>query len=405
MGDLMIERSGLRRAGLAATAAGVVAAAGLVAASGAQAQVGTFSQLSPITFADNAAATPYPSSINVSGLPKGVTDVNLSLKSWDQLSSDATDVLLVGPGGQAVVVLSDVGSGAVTGLDLVLDDEAANGVPAVPVSGTWKPTNVNPVGDAFPPPAPATATAATLSGFDGTDPNGVWSLYVVDDDGGGDTGNFDSWSLQITTVDTPAAPVISAPTNGLDSDGDFILAGNAQASSTVKVYEGTTLLSQTTASTTGTWALALLDQAHGVHAYTATATDSFGNVSAVSAVKTVAVDTVHPRVIRTRPASGADEVRRGRNVRAFFSEPLRPASIIGANVKLVRVATGATVRSRLRYDPDTKSVVINPRNDLAANARYKVVVGTGVKDLAGNRLDQSTARSGNQAKVWRFTTR
>ena len=404
MGDLMIERSGLHRAALAATAA-AVAAAGLVAAPGAQAQVGSFSQLSPITFVDNAAATPYPSSINVSGLPKGVTDVNLTLKSWDQLSSDATDVLLVGPGGQAVVVLSDVGSGVVTGLDLVLDDEAANSVPAVPVSGTWKPTNVNPAGDAFPAPAPATTTAATLAGFDGTDPNGVWSLYVVDDDGGMDTGNFDSWTLQITTADVPAAPVISTPTNGLDSDGDFILAGNAQASSTVKVYEGTTLLAQTAASTTGTWALALLDQTHGVHAYTATATDSFGNVSAVSAVKSVAVDTVDPRVIRTRPGAGADEVRRGRNVRAFFSEPVRPVTIVGTNVKLVRVATGGTVRARIRYDADTKTVVINPRNDLAANARYKVVIGTGVRDLAGNRLDQNTARSGNQPKVWRFRTR
>ena len=71
----------------------------------------------------------------------------------------------------------------------------------------------------------------------------------------------------------------------------------------------------------------------------------------------------------------------------------------------MRTSTGATVRSQLRYDADTKSVIINPRNELAANARYKVVIGTGVKDLAGNRLDQNTARSGNQAKVWRFTTR
>ena len=237
-------------------------------------------------------------------------------------------------------------------------------------------------------------------------PNGTWSLFVADDDGNsGRSGSLDSWSLQITTVDTPAAPIISTPTNGLDSDGDFIVAGTAQAGSTVKVYEGTTLLSETTTSATGTWALVLLDQEHRVHAYTATATDAFGNVSAPSAVKTIAVDTVHPRVIRTRPAAGADDVRRGRNVRAFFSEPVRPVTIVGANVKLVRVATGATVRARLRYDADTKTVIINPRRDLAANARYKVVIGTGVRDLAGNRLDQNTARSGNQAKVWRFTTR
>jgi hypothetical protein len=384
-----------------------VALTGLVAAPGAHAQVGTFAQASPITFNDNAAATPYPSNISASGLPKGVTDVNVSLKSWDQTYSYATDVMLVGPAGQSVVILSDVGGGGVSGVDLNFDDQATAplGVVTPATSGTYQPTNFGAM-DNFVAPAPdSSMSSPTLAAFNGTDPNGTWQLFVMDDDTGMDTGNFDSWSLQITTVDVPGAPIISTPTNGLDSNGDFIVAGSAQAGSTVKVYEGTTLLSQTTASATGTWALALLDQAHGVHAYTATATDGFGNVSAPSAVKTVAVDTVHPRVLRTKPAAGADDVRRGRNVRAFFSEPVRPVTIVGANVKLVRVATGATVRARLRYDADTKSVIINPRNDLAADARYKVVVGTGVRDLAGNRLDQNTARSGNQPKVWRFTTR
>jgi len=400
--------SSVRRALLATISVGAVAATGLVAAPGANAQVGTFSQLSPIVIPDSGAAGTYPSNIVVTGLPKGITDVNVTLSSFDHTFPDNVDVMVVGPSGQHVMLISDVGGGDdISGVNLTLDDQAAAGPPlsSLLTSGTYKPTNDTSGADIFPPPAPDPATAAaSLSAFNGGDPNGTWQLFVSDEVAP-DNGDFDGWSLQITTADVPAAPVISTPTNGLDSDGDFIVAGTAQASSAVKVYEGTTLLAQTTASTTGTWALALLDQAHGVHAYTATATDSFGNVSAVSAVKTVAVDTVHPRVIRTKPGAGADEVRRGRNVRAFFSEPVRPVTIVRANVKLVRVATGATVRARLRYDVDTKSVIINPRRDLAANARYKVVVGTGVKDLAGNRLDQNPSKSGNQAKVWRFTTR
>ena len=399
--------SSVHRTLLASVAAGAVAATGLLAAPGASAQVGTFSQLTPIVINDDVAATPYPSNIAVSGLPKGITDVNVTLSSFDHSYPDDVDVVLVGPAGQFAVLMSDVGGSTdVSGVNLTIDDQATATMPddLSLTSGTYQPTNFE-AADTFPAPAPATAlSVATLATFNGTDPNGTWQLFVDDDDAQ-DTGDFDGWSLQITTVDTPAAPVISTPTNGLDSDGDFIVAGTAQASSTVKLYEGATLLGQTAASSTGTWALALLDQAHGVHAYTATATDAFGNVSATSAIKTVAVDTVHPRVIRTKPVGGADEVRRGRNVRAFFSEPVRPVSIVGANVKLVREATGATVRSRLRYDADTKSVIINPRNDLAANARYKVVIGTGVRDLAGNRLDQNTTRSGNQPKVWRFTTR
>ena len=359
---------------------------------------------------DDHAARALPVSIAVSGLPKGITDVNVTLDELRATSiPDDVDVLLVGPTGGSVVLMSDAGGGLERrGVNLTFDDEASGS------AARQRPDLQRHLqADELRRLAirtcllrrHRTSRATTLADFDGTDPNGTWSLYVVDDVGIQDVASFDGWSLQITTVDVPAAPMISTPTNGLDSDGDFIVAGTAQAGSTVKVYEGTTLLSQTTASATGTWALALLDQGHGVHAYIATATDAFGNVSAPSAVKTVAVDTVHPRVIRTRPAAGADEVRRGRNVRAFFSEPVRPVTIVGANVKLVRVATGATVRARLRYDADTKSVVINPRNDLAANARYKVVIGTGVRDLAGNRLDQNTAKSGNQAKVWRFTTR
>jgi subtilisin-like proprotein convertase family protein len=408
MGDLMIERPALQRAALAAATAGAVAVTGLLATPAAQAQVGTFSQLSPIVIPDVGAAATYPSNIVVSGLPKGISDVNVTLSSFDHTFPDNVDVMLVGPAGQHVMLMSDVGGGDdVSGVNVTLDDQAAAGLPLTSVlaSGTFKPTNDTSGADTFPEPAldPATA-AASLSAFNGTDPNGTWQLFVADE-AAPDSGDFDGWSLQITTVDVPGAPIISTPTNGLDSDGDFIVAGSAQAGSTVKVYEGTTLLAQTTASTTGTWALALLDQAHGVHAYTATATDGFGNLSAASAVKTVAVDKADPRVIRTRPGAGADEVRRGRNVRAFFSEPVRPVTIVGANVKLVREATGGTVRARLRYDADTKSVIINPRNDLAANARYKVVIGTGVKDLAGNRLDQNRSKSGNQAKVWRFVTR
>ncbi|HTE73404.1 MAG TPA: Ig-like domain-containing protein [Actinomycetes bacterium] len=404
----MIVRNATRHSLLVAATAGAAAASVLVVAPGAHAQVGTFSQLSATTINASGPATPYPSSIGVSGLPRGVTDVNVTLTGFSHGSPEEVDVLLVGPTGQAVTLLSDVGgaANAVTDRNFTLDEQALASLPdsTTLASGTFKPTDFEP-GDPYGAPGPVSGPmTSALANFNSTDPNGVWSLFVVDA-GGMAAGSIDSWSIQITTVDTPGAPIISTPTNGLDSDGDFIVAGTAQAGSTVKVYEGTTLLSETTTSATGTWALVLLDQEHRVHAYTATATDAFGNVSAASAVKTVAVDTEHPRVIRTKPGAGADEVRRGRNVRAFFSEPVRSVTIVGANVKLVRSATGATVRARIRYDADTKSVIINPRNDLAANARYQVVVGTGVRDRAGNRLDQNTARSGNQAKTWRFTTR
>ena len=98
-----------------------------------------------------------------------------------------------------MVILSDVGdtnTQQVTAGDatLTFDDGADGRVPAqldVP-SGTYRPTNENPgnVADAFPAPAPTPSNQTTLAGaFTGINPNGTWSLYVVDD-GPGDVGSM-----------------------------------------------------------------------------------------------------------------------------------------------------------------------------------------------------------------------
>ena len=76
--------------------------------------------------------------------------------------------------------MSDAGgTTAVTGVNLTLIDSAALAIPDVLVSGTFKPTNIG-AGDAFAGAPPATG-GSPLGVFDGTDPNGAWNLYVVDD--------------------------------------------------------------------------------------------------------------------------------------------------------------------------------------------------------------------------------
>ncbi len=344
----------------------------------------------------------------VSGLPRGITDVNVTLTSFDHTYPNDVDVLLVGPTGKFAVLVSDAGGDwNVNGVNLTIDDQAAAQLPQADqiVSGTYQPTNFE-ADDEFGPAAPDTDTSVDLlNTFNGTDPNGTWSLYVADDYGSEDGGDFGGWSVRITTVDLPAAPVFTAPLSdpSTDTDGDFSLAGTAPAGSTVKVFDGATQVGSVPA-TSGSWALALVDVADGSHTYTATATDGFGNTSTPSASRTVTVDTVHPHVTRTRPASGADDVRRGRNIRATFSEAMRPGTLTKANVRLVNTETGNAVRARRTYNATTHTVVINPRRDLAPDTRYRVVIGTGVKDVAGNRLDQKP-RTGLQPKTWRFTTR
>ncbi len=161
---------------------------------------------SPITVIDYTAASPYPSSITISGLGTSVTDVNVFLYGVTHTYPDDLDFLLVGPQGQNLVILSDTGGGLdISGINLTLDDNAASTLPDESVlnSGAFRPANYAPA-DTFPSPAPAPSGATTLTAFNGTDPNGTWSLYIVDDavnDAGSLSGG---WCLEI--IATGSAP-------------------------------------------------------------------------------------------------------------------------------------------------------------------------------------------------------
>ena len=154
-------------------------------------------------------AAPYPSTINVSGMPGTISNVVVKLKNLSHTFPGDVDFLLVGPGGQKFIILSDVigGTDAVN-ITWTLDDAAAALVPSTgtPASGTFRPTNYS-TGDLFPAPAPAapyqnpaTAGAATFASvFGGATANGNWNLYVVDD-ASADTGSVaGGWELTITT--------------------------------------------------------------------------------------------------------------------------------------------------------------------------------------------------------------
>jgi subtilisin-like proprotein convertase family protein len=145
-----------------------------------------------------APANPYPSAINVTGVSGAITKVTATLIGFSHLFPSDVDVLLVGPGGQSVVLMSDVGGGTdAVNANLTFDDTAP-AMGTIVVSGTFRPTNAV-ANDPFPAPAPVAPFGTGLSVFNGTDPNGNWNLFIVDD-AGGDTGSLaGGWSLSITT--------------------------------------------------------------------------------------------------------------------------------------------------------------------------------------------------------------
>lgn len=181
---------------------------------------------SPIAFVDEAGSSLNPSVIEVAGFEGTVGDVNLTLHGLSHEFPDDVDVLLVGPGGEAVGLMNDVGGGDdVIELEITFDDEAsgfladedllASGivVPSFGAEGAGTCCGFQGLAPAPPPPY-----ESALSVFDGTDPNGEWSLYVYDD-AAGDTGTLSGgWSLRIAPPGAPE-PTLTGPTGATGATG------------------------------------------------------------------------------------------------------------------------------------------------------------------------------------------
>lgn len=139
----------------------------------------------------------------------------------------------------------------------------------------------------------ATVTDLRTGGTDGVD-----NLYQIDllrfTDG--------DFTVAVLAADTtpPGAPTLdlaassdtgSSNVDNVTSDTTPTLQGVAEAGSTVRVYEGTTLLGTAIANSLGNWSLTISSpMSEGVHNLHATATDEANNVSTASLTLTVTLD-------------------------------------------------------------------------------------------------------------------
>jgi subtilisin-like proprotein convertase family protein len=302
---------------------------------------GSISQGWSLTIDTTATSSPSPAALEVTGAGGPVTDVDVILHGLTHDYPADIDMMLVGPGGQRAMVMSDAGEDPLASADLVLDDEAAAALPQVHgmVSGSFQPANYsNYAADSFPAPAPNPAGAGSaLSVFDGTDPNGTWSLFVADNDFGDSGTVAGGWSLRISTAGQPTPVPVTVPAAG------------------------------------GT--------------------------------PTAGPDHTSPKVSTVRPAAATTGVRRGADVRGTFSERVRPRSLTSTSVRLVRHGSSTPVPARLTYDAARHRVTLDPTRPLRPRTAYRVVIATSVRDLAGNRLDQDASKAGLQRSSWSFRTR
>jgi subtilisin-like proprotein convertase family protein len=447
---------------------------------------------------DSGSAGTYPSQITMSGMVGTVIDVSVRLDLVQHGSLEDLDVMLVGPGGQNALVMSDAGAGAVAGVTLFLDDEGPSELPdsTVPTNGSYRPTNYG-AGDVFPAPAP-TPTGSALSVFDGTDPNGTWQLYVVDDSTGSSGSLAGGWKLVVRTTKTSSvypAPITVAGLIGPITDVDLTLHGlthtfsgdldvlvvgpggqralvmsdagdgddvagidlviddeaaaplpydlplqtgsyrptdhdvdaawgdvdefagdpgdTADDGSALSVFDGTDpngtwklYVEDDVADDTGTiaggWSLRI---STADPATPATVPGTTAPTPSSSTSSPAVTDTVHPKVGATTPRPGATRAAPRKDLRVTFTESIRRSTLTERTVKLVRKGTTLRIPVTLTYDRATHTVTLDPSRRLRQHTTYKVVVTTGVKDIAGNALDQKPSVAGNQKATWTFRTR
>lgn len=148
-------------------------------------------------------ASPYPSTIDASAISGSIQKMTVTLYGVTHAWPDDVDILLVGPFGQSVILMSDaVGTNAnpLNSVTLTFDDSGPSLPQSGPTpSGIYKPTDYF-VGDIFPGPAPAGPYGSTLSVFNGWSASGDWHLYVVDDFYPGDSGLISGWSINFTLL-------------------------------------------------------------------------------------------------------------------------------------------------------------------------------------------------------------
>ncbi len=164
--------------------------------------VGTYSVFDGNSNAPLVAGTssgpfmPYPSTITVSAMNGSVSKVTVTLHNLQHSYLSDIDALLVGPQGQSVLLMADVGDNANIAATSLTFDDAANGMITLPItSGAYLPTNNG--STSFTSPAPPSPYSSRMAALKGSNPNGAWRLFLYDDTGQ-DTGSLaGGWSIHI----------------------------------------------------------------------------------------------------------------------------------------------------------------------------------------------------------------
>lgn len=165
---------------------------------------------------------------NLTVLGGNISDVTVSLDITGGFNGDLY-AYLVGPNGGFAMLLNRVGVGTGSsessfgyrdaGFNITFNDSATangnihdyqtvSGYAGLLNGGSWQPDGRNMDPQSSLPLFDTTSPSAFLSSFNGSNPNGTWTLFLADLSGGGQSSVV-SWGLGITTVPVPEPSTLS----------------------------------------------------------------------------------------------------------------------------------------------------------------------------------------------------
>lgn len=183
-----------------------IAVVSLAFAPAATAQV--FSNNAPISIPTGGTATPFPSTITVSGLSTNISSLRVRLKNLSHTFPGDVVAMVVAPSGQGYQLLDRNGDEVdVNNITLTFASDAVAPLQVPLTSGTFAASGGN---AAFAAPANTTPRAASLAALRTGNANGTWRLFVQDlvsPDSGSIAGG---WELEFVDQGEPTTPLSSA---------------------------------------------------------------------------------------------------------------------------------------------------------------------------------------------------
>ena len=177
-----------------------------------------FANPATITIPRVGQASPYPSSIAVSGITQQVSNISVSLFGVSHTYPNDLAAVVVAPTGKSVILFSGPGRNVrAVNLDWVFEDKAAGKLPDIGAlsSGVFRPGQEE-YDDFFPGPGPGgkrqdsdpAPWAFEFRSLLADSPNGDWNLFILDAQNGDNGMVARGWQIEFELFAVPEANVL-----------------------------------------------------------------------------------------------------------------------------------------------------------------------------------------------------